>query len=76
MGNESASAVILPPAPEHAEHVQAVYRAGIDEGNATFEAVAPTWEVFDATKLPEHRFVAVVPDVTNRPLSISSWRRW
>ncbi|MFF6777640.1 GNAT family N-acetyltransferase [Streptomyces sp. NPDC012637] len=42
----------------HADEVLAIYQAGIDEGNATFETEAPTWEAFDAAKLPEHRFVA------------------
>jgi phosphinothricin acetyltransferase len=36
----------------------AIYQAGIDEGNATFETTAPTWPAFDAAKLTEHRFVA------------------
>lgn len=62
MGSGSSSAVIVPLAPEHAEQVLAIYQAGIDEGNATFETVAPTWEAFDAAKLPEHRFAAVDED--------------
>jgi phosphinothricin acetyltransferase len=57
-----ASAVIVPLAPEHAGQVLAIYQAGIDEGNATFETVAPVWEAFDAAKLPEHRFAAVDAD--------------
>jgi phosphinothricin acetyltransferase len=44
---------------EHADEVLAIYQAGIDEGNATFETTAPSWQTFDAAKLPEHRFVAV-----------------
>ncbi|WP_253805017.1 GNAT family N-acetyltransferase [Kitasatospora paracochleata] len=48
--------------PVHAEQVLAIYQAGIDEGNATFETRSPTWEAFDAAKLPEHRFVAVDRD--------------
>lgn len=48
--------------PEHADQVLAIYQAGIDEGDATFETVAPSWEVFDAEKLPEHRLVAVTAD--------------
>ncbi|WP_240969423.1 GNAT family N-acetyltransferase [Streptomyces sp. HNM0575] len=43
----------------HADEVLAIYQAGIDEGDATFETTAPTWEDFDAAKLPGHRFVAV-----------------
>lgn len=57
---------IVPMTDEHADQVLAVYRAGIDEGNATFETAAPTWQAFDAAKLPEHRFVAV--DLTDRVL--------
>jgi phosphinothricin acetyltransferase len=45
--------------PEHAEQVLAVYQAGIDEGDATFETAAPGWEEFDEAKLPQHRLVAV-----------------
>ncbi|MFD6888780.1 GNAT family N-acetyltransferase [Streptomyces sp. NPDC059957] len=47
---------------DHADRVLAIYQAGIDEGNATFETEAPTWAAFDAAKLPEHRFVAVGQD--------------
>ncbi|MCX4851379.1 GNAT family N-acetyltransferase [Streptomyces sp. NBC_00893] len=54
----------MPLAPEHAGQVLAIYQAGIDEGNATFETVAPAWEAFDAAKLPEHRFAAVDADGT------------
>lgn len=38
--------------------VLAIYRSGIDEGNATFETRAPTWREFDAARLPDHRYVA------------------
>ncbi|MEL3944470.1 MULTISPECIES: GNAT family N-acetyltransferase [Streptomyces] len=44
---------------EHAEQVLAIYQAGIDERNATFEIMAPSWEAFDATRLPGHRFAAL-----------------
>jgi phosphinothricin acetyltransferase len=44
---------------DHAAEVLAIYQAGIDEGNATFETSAPAWEAFDAAKLPEHRLVAL-----------------
>ncbi|HET9379603.1 MAG TPA: GNAT family N-acetyltransferase, partial [Streptomyces sp.] len=44
---------------EHADAVVAIYRAGIDEGDATFETTAPSWRAFDAAKLPRHRFVAL-----------------
>lgn len=62
VGSGSASALIVPLAPEHAGQVLAIYQAGIDEGNATFETVAPAWEAFDAAKLPAHRFAAVDED--------------
>ncbi len=42
--------------------VEAIYREGIATGNATFEAAPPTWEAFDAGKLPEHRLVAADGD--------------
>ncbi|MFD0149283.1 N-acetyltransferase family protein [Streptomyces sp. NPDC055721] len=50
---------VVPLTAEHAEQVVAIYQAGIDEGNATFETTAPTWERFDAARLPTHRFAAV-----------------
>jgi len=50
---------IAPLTAEHADQVLAIYQAGIDTGDATFETQAPTWEQFDASKLPEHRFVAL-----------------
>lgn len=53
---------IAPLRPEHAEQVLAIYQLGIDEGNATFETTAPTWEAFDKAKLPDHRLVALDSD--------------
>ena len=53
---------IVPMTPAHAVAVLSIYQAGIDEGNATFETTAPTWDDFDTAKLAEHRFVAVDPD--------------
>ncbi|MEV8533959.1 N-acetyltransferase family protein [Streptomyces sp. NPDC051211] len=43
----------------HAEQVLAIYQAGIEEGDATFETEAPTWDRFDAAKMSGHRFVAL-----------------
>ncbi|MFC8716644.1 GNAT family N-acetyltransferase [Kitasatospora sp. NPDC057198] len=48
--------------PEHAEQVLAIYRAGIEEGNATFETETPDWAAFDAARLPAHRHIALGPD--------------
>jgi phosphinothricin acetyltransferase len=39
--------------------VLAIYQAGIDTGDATFETAAPDWAAFTAGRLPEHRLVAV-----------------
>lgn len=50
---------IAPLSADHADRVLAIYRAGIDEGSATFETTAPARSAFDATKLREHRFVAL-----------------
>lgn len=44
---------------EHAQQVLAIYQAGIDEGDATFETAAPDWPEFTRTRLPGHRFVAL-----------------
>ena len=43
----------------HARQVLAIYQAGIDEGDATFETAAPSWAEFSASRLPQHRFVAL-----------------
>ncbi len=46
-------------ADEHAEQVLAIYQAGLDTGNASFEVTTPTWESWDRAHLPRHRFVAL-----------------
>jgi L-amino acid N-acyltransferase YncA len=38
--------------------VRAIYQAGIDAGDATFETAAPDWAVWDAAHLADHRLVA------------------
>jgi L-amino acid N-acyltransferase YncA len=53
------SAQVVPMEAEHADQVLAIYQLGIDEGDATFETAAPTWDAFDTTHLQEHRLVAV-----------------
>ncbi|MFF3854306.1 GNAT family N-acetyltransferase [Micromonospora sp. NPDC002575] len=45
-----------------AARVLAIYKAGLDGGDASFETVAPTWAAFDAARLPAHRLVAVNDD--------------
>lgn len=49
---------IEPMTAAHAHAVLAIYQAGTDEGNATCETTAPTWEEFDDKRMREHRFVA------------------
>jgi L-amino acid N-acyltransferase YncA len=54
----SAAVVIRPMAAADAGQVLAVYQAGLDTGQASFETAPPGWEAFDAAKLPGHRFIA------------------
>ena len=51
--------LIRPMRAADAGQVLAVYQAGLDTGQASFEVTAPSWEAFDAGKLPLHRHVAV-----------------
>jgi L-amino acid N-acyltransferase YncA len=55
----NADLILAPMRPTHAAEVLAIYQAGIDEGDATFETTAPDWERFDEVKLPGHRHVAL-----------------
>jgi phosphinothricin acetyltransferase len=50
---------IAPMTVEHAAAVLDIYSAGVAEGNATFESEPPTWDTFTATRLDQHRFVAL-----------------
>ncbi|MEU7690757.1 arsenite methyltransferase [Microbispora hainanensis] len=50
---------IRPMRESDAARVLAIYQAGLDGGNASFETTAPDWRAFDAAKLPLHRHVAV-----------------
>ncbi|MFJ6198707.1 GNAT family N-acetyltransferase [Micromonospora sp. NPDC092111] len=59
-----ADITVRPMRAGDADRVLAIYQAGLDGGNASFETVAPTWPAFDAGKLPDHRFVAVDPGGT------------
>ncbi|MEZ0447624.1 GNAT family N-acetyltransferase [Cellulomonas sp. ICMP 17802] len=47
---------------EHWPAVERIYAQGIATGHATFEAAPPSWEQFDAGKLPDHRLVALDDD--------------
>jgi phosphinothricin acetyltransferase len=53
-----ADVCIGPMAGAHAIAVLAIYQAGIEEGNATFETCAPDWAEFTAARLPAHQYVA------------------
>lgn len=50
---------IRPMTAADADPVLAIYQAGMDGGNASFEHTAPDWPAFDASKLADHRLVAV-----------------
>ncbi|MEO3770446.1 N-acetyltransferase family protein [Micromonospora sp. B9E7] len=50
---------VRPMSDADADRVLAIYQAGLDAGNASFEVTAPTWAAFDAARLTAHRFVAV-----------------
>lgn len=55
---------VAPMAEAHADAVLSIFQAGIDEGDATFDTTAPTWDELDASKLREHWFVALDEDGT------------
>ena len=59
MPNSAGSVRIEAMTDTHAAAVLAIYQAGIEEGNATFETRAPDWQAFTAARLPRHRYVAV-----------------
>lgn len=46
----------------HADAVLAIYQAGLDTGDASFETTAPSWSAWSDAHLPDHRFVAVSDD--------------
>lgn len=45
--------------PEDWPSVERIYAQGIEDGEATFEVATPSWEAFDAGRLPGLRIVAV-----------------
>jgi L-amino acid N-acyltransferase YncA len=48
-----------PMTDDHAAQVLAIYQAGIEDGDATFETRAPGWAEFSVARLPDHRYVAL-----------------
>ena len=59
MASEAGSVIIRAMEPGDAARVLAIYQAGLDGGQASFETQAPPWAAFDAARLPDHRHVAV-----------------
>lgn len=57
-----AELTVRPMTAEDAGAVLAIYQAGLDAGDASFETAAPAWPAFDAAKLADHRFVALDAD--------------
>jgi L-amino acid N-acyltransferase YncA len=57
-GPATRGVLIRPMASPDADQVLAIYQAGLDTGEASFETTAPAWEHFDAARLPAHRHVA------------------
>jgi len=50
--------LIRPMLAADAGQVLAIYQAGLDTGQASFETTAPGWDAFDAARLRLHRYVA------------------
>jgi len=46
----------------HGPAVLAVYQAGLDTRDASFETAAPAWDRWDGAHLPDHRFVGLDAD--------------
>jgi L-amino acid N-acyltransferase YncA/DNA-binding transcriptional ArsR family regulator len=57
-----AGITVRPMRDADAARVLAIYQAGLDEGDASFETAAPAWQAFCAARLPAHRHVAVDGD--------------
>ncbi|WP_248963149.1 GNAT family N-acetyltransferase [Sphaerisporangium perillae] len=58
----SPGITIRPMRDADALQVLAIYQAGLDTGNASFETTTPAWEDFDQGKLYRLRYVAVDTD--------------
>lgn len=59
MSGDVNDVLVRPMEASDAGPVLAIYQAGLDTGQASFEVTAPAWEEFDAAKIPAHRHVAV-----------------
>jgi len=51
---------VEPMTEAHWPDVRRIWAAGLATGHASFAAEPPAWERFDADRLAEHRFVALV----------------
>ena len=58
--------------PADYEGVRAVYQAGMDTNNATFEVRSPQWSEFDAAHIARCRLVAMLDDVVVGWAALSS----
>ena len=67
MARVQPDVTVRPMTAAHAAGVLAVFAEGIATGHATFESAVPTWDAFDASHLPEHRFVALGGEVAGDP---------
>ena len=63
---------IEPMDPAHGPAVLAIYQAGIDEGDATFETEAPDWQTFSGARLDAHRFVALRDGIVSGWVAVSA----
>jgi phosphinothricin acetyltransferase len=64
--------MIRPMTAADADAVLAIYQAGLDTGEASFEHTAPDWATFDAGRLAAHRLVAADPSVPAGP-AVLGW---
>ena len=49
--------------PDDWPEVAGIYEEGIRSGDATFETEVPSWEAWDAARVPEHRLVVTLDGV-------------
>ena len=66
-GGAAAGITVRPMTGADATDVLAIYQAGLDGGEASFETHAPAWAAFDAAHLPGHRHV-VADDASGQVL--------
>lgn len=55
---------LVPITEEHFSAIAEIYQQGIDTGFATFETSVPSWEIWNESKLPHSRFLAMENNVT------------